>query len=239
MNNYIYTKILAPVIQNLYSEMMVIGIFLVSFSYLRSVFLDVRVLRYGYFWRRVFLLLSVMLFSIYIGLSYNVDIEANEIDNSAESMMSPKAFFLLIAPLELVMVGIEGAMFLILGYDILDHTTKSAKIEKLRLSNKEREKTLAFLFGATGLWHILCIIWWLFWLGNNRFSAFSVCTHATIATVHLISLFIWGYISSSKLYVRRRELCDWIGVVWYFGIILAVYLIRMGWYADTVIKVGL
>lgn len=235
MNEYIYTKILAPVIQNLYSEVLIIGLFIVGFSYLQGIFFDKKSARNSYFWRRVLLLSSVMLFTIYVVLSYNVDIAVGKIDYNIKSWMTPQIFFLLIAWVELAMVSLTGAMFLILSYGFLTHTAKSEKVDEDQ-TNKKSEKTLAFLFGATGLWHILCIVWWLFWIGDQRFSLYSIYIHGIIASVHIISLLIWNYITSSKFYLPHYNLYNWIGDIWYFIIILTVYIIRMGWYADSVIK---
>ena len=73
MNDYIFTEVITPLVKGLYTEVMVIGMFLVGFGYVRSAMSDPLVVRRGHFCRRIVLLTSVMLFSTYIILSYNVD----------------------------------------------------------------------------------------------------------------------------------------------------------------------
>ncbi len=237
MNDFIYSRVIAPLVKALYTEVMVIGMFFVGFGYLRSAISDALVVRRGHFWRRILLFTLVILFSIYIILSYNVDnTNHGQVNRDATSILPPKAFFMLMAPLELVMVGLSGAMFLILGFEVFPQKGNSKDDFHLQVSQKSK-LTLTFLFGISALWHFCCIIWWFFWLDHDSFSLLSVNMQAFITVVHLLSLLVWRRLASSKRYSSQQGIYDWIGVVWYFLIIFTVYILRMCWYAESIMLV--
>jgi hypothetical protein len=163
----------------------------------------------------------------------NVDIDIENI-SIQKSELQPTLFFLLIAPLDLIQVGISGAMFIILSRHILSPHVGSGAEMSSEISSSTQQ-TLIFLFGAAGLWHLGSIVWWLFWLGNDIFSLSSICIHAIFGTVHISSLFVWRHFASQDIYSSRKRLFDWIGVGWFFSIISVVYVVRMSWYAKSLI----
>lgn len=226
MSHWYYAKFIAPLIQSLSIEVMVIGVFVVGLSYVRCVMIDPKIVKKGYLWRQIILLLSVILFCLYCAISYNCEATRHAVETK-EILIPVKLFFCIIPIIDLSIIGIIGAMFAILAIE--QSLTDREDYE----SSKEE---LAALLLLSSIEHFVCILWWLIWIGSETFNMRSINFNCYMIAIYLSMFLTWRMLVRHSTYARYKEVYEWGGVIWYVLMVVSVYIIRMSWYFDSVLK---
>jgi len=233
INEHLFDEIISPVIKELYSEVVIIGMFFVGFSYIRYAVINKQTIRTHRFGKWAILLTSVMLFTIYTVLSYNIDVAANVKQSNLDgytSYIPPRLFLILMTLLEFILITISGSLFLILGMDAF------GKRDATTSHNFKDE--LSLLFIATALWHLGVCLWYVLWYGSSKFTIPDLGFHLCLLLVHLISFSVWRYISTRDKYEIKFKKLDWIGVGWYTGIMIIVFIVRMSDYSILAVDIA-
>jgi hypothetical protein len=230
MEDYVYSQFVAPIIKTLYCEVMIIGLFGVTIWYVRCAHSLSTTIGDPNFWKRVILLAAVMLFTIYIVVSYQIDsapaVRPGQFANS-ESLISVQIAILVITPLELLMVALGAGLFLVLAMDAF---AKSSTDVKPTFQLKDEP---GHLFLITGTWHSCCAIWWLINIYRDG-SGFGYSFHVTFALLHYLSLMLWKRWSANT--ERAQNVREWVAICIYSALIIGVYISRLGWYVRNAIE---
>jgi hypothetical protein len=225
MSNWYYTKLIAPIIQSLCAEVMVLGLFVVGFSYIRIAIVNRHIFRQGYFWRQVLLLASVTLFCVYTIISYNVEPALHVSPLKRDTVVPLKLFFLIMPMIDVMLIGISGAMFVCMSLD-------SFMPEEENDYSSSTELSVLLLLSFA--WHLVCILWWLMWIGSSVFDTYNIWYHFFVVVTQCASLTGWRMIVHSVIYIEHKETCEWCGVAWYALVSVIIYCTRMIYYVDDV-----
>jgi hypothetical protein len=227
MSNLIYAKIIAPSIKSLSVEVMVIGVFVVGLSYIRCVMIDKKILKKGYLWRQILLLLSVVLFCMYCIISYNCETLRHIPREKNDILLPIKLFFYIMPILDLSIIGLIGVMFGCLAIE-------PSLMDKDDYESSKEE--LSSLLALSSVNHFVCILWWLVWIGSDTFELRNINFHSFMTLIYLALFLTWRSLVRHSSYARYKEVYEWCGAAGYALIAVIVYLIRMSYYFDSILK---
>ncbi|MEM9081117.1 MAG: hypothetical protein AAGC74_10545 [Verrucomicrobiota bacterium] len=216
---------------------MIVGIFLVGFSHVRSALDNPRLFRTGLYWRNSLILSAILVFTAYGNLSWAIEFDVPGSDVEEKALLSPKALILFLVPLDLIMVASIGGMFLALSRSVSpDDSNGDEEFKKWDQQPRQRARsTIAFLFTSCIVWHGACILWWFAWFGTPRFNWTSIVFHVTATSVHLLLLLVWLRVTSVTRSKRITKKLEWAGTLAFCIVVFSVYFIRMSWYLDVAI----
>uniref|UniRef100_UPI004056BD1B hypothetical protein n=1 Tax=Candidatus Electrothrix sp. TaxID=2170559 RepID=UPI004056BD1B len=227
MSNFnFYTKLIAPVMQSLCIEVMVLGMFVIGFSYIHAALVKRRIFRQAFLWRQILLLISVMLVCMYCIISYNCESVLHVSENTEGIVIPIKSFFIIMPIIDIILVGIIGGMF---GCLVLDN----ALVERDTYQSTKEELSILLLLSSW--YHTICLLWWLMWIGSEAFDVYNVWLHFYIVVIYYISYKAWQRIIHSNIYIENKEKYEWYGAAWYGLMATFVYCIRMSYYFDSVL----
>ena len=92
---------------------------------------------------------------------------------------------------------------------------------------------LSVLLILSAAWHLVCILWWLMWIGSSVFDVYNIWYHFFIVIIQCTSLTGWRMIVRSGIYIKHKELCEWCGAAWYALVTIIIYCTRMIYYVNS------
>jgi hypothetical protein len=120
---YLYAKLMGPIMNTLLIEMLVLGVFFVLYSYVRVVIREPKILTSRNFIVRLVLLGIIVFFNIFIAVSYFLDysnvsleeliIHARKLSDS--DYTRAKLIFFLMAPLDMLTIVLHVSMYALIS----------------------------------------------------------------------------------------------------------------------------
>lgn len=244
----VYLTLVNDLLSTLHKEVLVLGVFVVCFGYLRHVMKVPALLSHVGFWQRFLLLTAITLFSSYIAITYFLEGETSysfqdfqkAFSNDSEEMKSPlsesgqSAIFLIIVMLPIDFVGVicmAGSYLALAREEFLEN-------ENTITSYPDINSALFPLFFFTGTWHFIMILWWAVFskVGRNELATDDIAYHGYYCLLHLISLSALCYFGRSrKENSSLKPLCQWSFIGIYVMLTMSVYAYRTYAYMGSVL----
>ena len=218
----------------------------------RRSLLDQGWLQSGDLFRHLILLASVALFTLYIGLTYEIEnfkglqhvtseekashITAllNELPKSAQNKAIAQLLILL--PIDLVGIALNSSLFALIGICSLDKSGWTGR-------NLKTTQTTVYLFGITIAWHFTMISWWILYamfedgMGSIQSYGSDVLFHITYIVIEIVLLAVNHLLYKRKIGMNRSSLLANHSIASYSAILLSLYIIRLGEYSGRFIKI--
>ena len=233
--DYIYAKLMSPIQNTLLTEMLVLGLFFVLYSYVRVILKDPSIIKRRNFIIRLVLLGNIVLLNVYMITSYFLDystISLQELIDHAQSLISSeylraKLMFFTMVPLDMMTLGVHVSM-----YAAISMTDDVKKIDA-DFKEDDIKKTMKNLFFIGILFHAVSFFWWL---------VFGIFTrtglHPEDTLYHLIyaTVYFTGFWYCKKQHLKY--IGDWSLVVCFSIIMLSVYVFRTMTFIDRLLIDG-
>ena len=231
MNNYdyLYGKLAGPWMGTLFGEILVLGILLVLYSYLKSIFQADNGISRAELAKRLLLLGAVCLFVFYVALTYFLPYEGVSLASvvtqihglSKYDLFRSKLTLLALIPLDLLIIAILVGMFATLS---LEEKHRNPEVSQ---TNRSLNQSILHLFLLTASFHGITVIWWLVIhvIGGVPFVFYDVMYHMLFVVLHLS-----GYAYWKKRFGRTPA--NRLALAYYLSLIGTVYVTRIWWYID-------
>lgn len=229
----IYVELVAPLIESLLQNVMVIGLLAVTFSYAAQILAHLAAHRRdenplgpweGFVavqFKRAWLLVVVSLFAAYNTIAYGVWADARPPTGEVDA---GTRLVLLVLPIDLIQVAIVAALFGALSAEALP-------MKLLGRQEDTRPRTviteLSFLFSFTALWHFSLAFWWVsYGLLADAFSFEDIVAHGAPGVLH--SLAAWAIFKYRNADSPTRMRIEKLFLVLYSLLAVGFYALRLG-----------
>jgi len=235
----VYIDLVAPLIESLLTEVMVLGLLAVTFSYAVEAYRNSRECGKYLFeflleniflvLKRGWLLLIISMFAAYDTISYAVWAKLEPTSGAVEGS---KALVLLALPFDLMQVAIIAALFGVLSAEATPWSSQPTPRKSDCLERDSVLRELRALFFFTGAWHLDIVIWWVLYgvISNDGEFIASVLTHAPFAVIYFILFFVSKRILRSTQ--RSSKVWENALLVAYSTLLLTFYVYRLGQHVD-------
>lgn len=242
----LYHSVTGPLIEGLIEQLVFFGTFTTCLVFVRRSLLDPGWARSADCLRNIALLLSVTLFTLYIGLTYEIEnfnglqgtgsdtkrIETIEtiIQLDSNSWNRSKILLLTILPIDLIGIILNSALYALLIWNSVNSKNWTGRnFATLRMTIN--------LFSIASAWHLTMATWWIIYTSFSNslgeiFANTSIAFHLTIAIFDLLVAVSAHKLSKSE---RKRDLLTTITTgltIIFFSYFLLLYSIRLWSYCD-------
>lgn len=230
--DYIYAKLMSPIQNTLLTEMLVLGLFFVLFSYVRAILREPKIIKSRNFRIRLILLVDIVLLNVYMITSYFLDysnVSLQELIENAQALLSneylrAKLMFFAMVPLDIGTLAIHVSMYATISM------TDDFKTSNTEFIKDDIRKTMKNLFFIGILFHAISVFWWLFFgiFTRTGFHQQDIGFHLFYSMVYLL-----GYLICKIKHYKFVK--DW-GLLAYYSIaMLSVYVFRTITFMDRLL----
>jgi len=242
----LYHTLTGRIIGSLYEQLLFVGIFAVSLGIVRRSILDEGWFRSFDLLRHLMLLGSVALFTLYMGLSYEIEnykglqfaITGDKASHVTTLLLQlPEAAqrtaiaqLIMMLPVDLIGVILNSSLFAILAFFSLDQRNWTGR-------NLSTTRIVMFLLAVMALWHLMSITWWLLYaFFESGFKGFGSYLDDILFHIYYIIIEITSYIAIRyAIHSRIVDYYSWItstcAVLIFVSILISLYAIRLWEYS--------
>ena len=230
--DYIYAKLMSPIQNALLTEMLVLGLFFVLYSYVRVILENPGVFKSKNFIYRLILLDNVVLLNVYMITSYFLDYSAvslQEFIQHAQLLSQPeyrraKFMFFVMVPLDIITVGFHVSMYATVA---LPKNFKKSINSELK---EDIRNILKNLFAIGIGFHTVSIVWWVtFGIFTNTGLQMDNSGYHLIYTL----IFLIGYnLAKNPGFYKLK---DFVLVIYHTLIIISIYVFRTMTFIDRLL----
>lgn len=191
-SNEIYLMYIGPIIADMYTEVLIIGVLFVGLNYVRAIFSfdEINIGSAGIV-KRLILFFSVLLLVLYYAISYHIDVSEvpNVVTQKGHGFIPAMHSILILAPLDLLFIGISGMLFIVLSLEFLREGAKSQEHSGL-------PKQICTILLLVAAWHFCAVLWWLNWFGREETNFLENLQIVTLAIKDAVRFFLSDAISA-------------------------------------------
>jgi hypothetical protein len=230
---YLYAKLMGPIMNTLLIEMLVLGVFFVLYSYVRIVIRQPKILTSRNFIVRLVLLVIIVFFNIFIAVSYFLDYSNVSLEElivharrlSDADYARAKLIFFLMAPIDVITIVLHVSMYAVISI------SEPIELEDFEFVKNDIRLTMRNLFLIVALFHLVSILWWTTMgiLTANELVMEDITYHFSYLVIYTA-----GYIVAKKSAQSRS--IDLL-LVFYFSLaMLSVYVFRTMIFMDRLFR---
>ena len=230
---YLYAKLMGPIMNTLLIEMLVLGVFFVLYSYVRAVIKQPGILTSRNFIVRLVLLGIIVFFNIFIAVSYFLDYSNVSLEEliiyarklSDSDYARAKLIFFLMAPLDMLTIVLHVSMYAVISI------SGEFNVEGSEFAKNDIRLTMRNLFLIVALFHFVSILWWTTMgiLTINGFLTEDIGFHFIYLTIYTA-----GYFTAKKL--KQSKLADSFLIAYFSMAMLSVYVFRTMTFMDRLFR---
>ena len=243
----LYHTLSARVVSGLVDEALAIGLFASAFVFVRRATLDPGWERSLDFFRQLLLLFSIVLFFVYVDISYEVELYKG-LSSPAASVLpstptSPpadpapaKLLLMLMLPIDVVGIALMAGLFgVVISNSVGERNRSGPNVSTIR--------EVAFLLTLTAAWHISMLCWWVVY---RCFSAgpfdlahlvnVDTYVHAGYAAAELVGARLLMQSLAWRSAMQRSGLVATVAVAGYSIALLSLYAVRLWDYSGRFLQ---
>jgi hypothetical protein len=240
----LYHSLSARIVSGLIDNLLFVGPFIVSLAIARRATRDEGWSQSGDLLRHLLLLFCVALFTLYVGLTYEVESfrgltpqapprQTIQMTTSIEQLSpaeqrTAKTQLMVMLPVDLIGITLNSALFALSTLFLIDRRHWVGR-------NVSTIRVVVFLLVVTVAWHVTMIVWWLlygaFTAGIPQYSP-DMGFHAMYAAIELLVAIVLHRISKTKFGSMHSGSVAWASVATFCLIYLSLYVIRLWEYSD-------